>query len=569
MKNMKRIASLVLALVMVFTLAISASAALTEITDKGSITIKDNDTVLASKKTFAAYKILDLKAYTNEAGETVNYEYTVPADMADFYAEYFSLDKTSNNFNAQVLAHIASVEDLYAFAEAALNATSTDPYAGAPVADGYKFSNLPLGYYVVADTTAEGDYVKPVSALILDTATPNIEIEVKAEKPPVEKEIDDDNDLNTTDDRVDANDAAIGDTITYVITSKVPDMTGYNRYYFIAKDHMSKGLTYTNNMVVKVGDKTLSADEYTLNVTENEDGTTDLEVIFKNFVQYNTAEYIDKPVTISYTALLNEDAEVNKIPNKNDVYLVYSNDPNFDYEGDYPPPPPPEGGEEPPVGETPKDEVRTYTTTLELVKTDAIGNRLTGAEFSLTGEALRTVRVEKEHYTLDPNGNYWLLKTGAYTTTDPNGTIDGAPVDKTSYASLTDKYTKETIVEFVKKSEGTLTITATVGQDGILRFEGIPGGEFVIKETKAPEGYNILTEEIKVGIDFNTETEEFTYTGAVDNNGLARITVINQAGSELPSTGGIGTTLFYVIGGVMAVAALILLIAKKRMANAQ
>ena len=174
MKNMKRIASLVLALVMVFTLAISASAALTEITDKGSITIKDNDTVLASKKTFAAYKILDLKAYTNEAGETVNYEYTVPADMADFYAEYFSLDKTSNNFNAQVLAHIASVEDLYAFAEAALNATSTDPYAGAPVADGYKFSNLPLGYYVVADTTAEGDYVKPVSALILDTATPNI-----------------------------------------------------------------------------------------------------------------------------------------------------------------------------------------------------------------------------------------------------------------------------------------------------------------------------------------------------------------------------------------------------------
>ena len=135
--------------------------------------------------------------------------------------------------------------------------------------------------------------------------------------------------------------------------------------------------------------------------------------------------------------------------------------------------------------------------------------------------------------------------------------------------TIVSSVTGSVVDQFEALGAGTLTITATVGQDGILRFEGIPGGEFVIKETKAPEGYNILTEEIKVGIDFNTETEEFTYTGAVDNNGLARITVINQAGSELPSTGGIGTTLFYVIGGVMAVAALILLIAKKRMANAQ
>lgn len=568
MKNMKRIATIALALVMVFTMAISASAALTEITEKGSIIIKDNDSVKASEKTFEAYKILDLKAYTNDEGQVVNYEYTVPADMADFYADYFGLDKTSENFSAVVLAHIASVTDLYDFAGAALAAATSDPYEGEAVSNGYKFSDLPLGYYVIADTTAEGDYAKPVSALILDTATPDIEIEVKAERPPIEKKIDDDNDLTTTDDRVETNDAAIGDTITYVITSKVPEMTGYNEYYFIAKDHMSKGLTYTNNMVVKVGDKLLTKDtDYALTVTENEDGTTDLKIVFKDFIQYNTAEYIGKPVTITYTAVLNEDAEIYEAPNVNDVYLLYSSDPNFEYEPGDEPPVPPNDPSYPPVGETPKEEVRTYTTTLELIKTDPIGDRLSGAEFTLTGESLNTVRVETETFTLDENGTYWLLKDGSYTTTDPNGTINNAPVDKDKYASLTDKYSKQTNVEFVEKSNGTVTVTATVGQDGVLRFEGIPSGDFVIKEIKAPEGYNMLKEEIEVTVSFDAATETFSYEGAVDADGRGQITVINQAGSELPSTGGIGTTMFYVIGGVMAVAALILLVAKKRMSN--
>ena len=568
MKNAKRIASLLLAVAMVFAMAISVSA-LTEIpADTGSILIKDNDTVLASQKTFDAYKVLDLVAYVDDAtGEVVNYYYTVPASLADFYANRYNLDKTASDFDMKVRAGIDAEEDLYAFARDVVEACTAAAFTGNPVENGYKFTGLPLGYYAIVDSTAQGDYVKPVSAIILDTVTPDQEIEVKAEIPPLDKEIDEDNDVNTTDDRVDKNEAAIGDTITYVIDSQVPDMTGYTKYFFIMKDTLTKGLTYTNNMVVKVGDKTLTADEYELTVVENEDGTTDLKIVFKNFLQYNTEAFVGKKVEVSYTALLNENAEINRIPNTNKVHLEYSNDPTVEYEGENEPGD--NDGDKPPIGITPPVEVHTYTTALELVKTDAIGNRLQGAEFTLTGETMNIVRVTKYSFELDANGDYWKLKDGSFTTTDPEGTIDGAPVDKTAYASLTDKYSKISTVTIEETPAEDVNITGVVGEDGILRFEGLKSGEYTITEIKAPEGYNMLTEELKVTISWDKETTDFIYEGAVDNNGVAQITVVNQAGTELPSTGGMGTTIFYILGGVLLVAALVILVARKRMNAAQ
>ena len=82
---------------------------------------------------------------------------------------------------------------------------------------------------------------------------------------------------------------------------------------------------------------------------------------------------------------------------------------------------------------------------------------------------------------------------------------------------------------------------------------------------KAPDGYNILTDELHITVTFDEETEQFAYTGATLENGAAHITVVNHAGTELPSTGGIGTTLFYVFGGIFVLAAVILLVTKKRM----
>jgi fimbrial isopeptide formation D2 family protein/LPXTG-motif cell wall-anchored protein len=572
MKNAKRIASLLLALVMVFALAMTVSAERTEVTTLGSLLIKDNESVKASEKTFNAFKILDLKAYADgENGAIHTYEYVVPAELADFYAERYNADKNdAATFIVKVREGIEGEENLFDFAyaaAAAAEAAGIAPVSGAAVEGGYKFVDLPLGYYAVVDATTEGDYIKPVTAVVLDTLTPNREVEVKAEKPAIDKKIDKDNDL-LTNDLVEANNAAIGDVVTYVLQSKVPEMIGYDKYFFIMKDHMSKGLTFNaDSIVVTVGDKTLVADtDYTLTVTENEDGTTDLKIVFKNFIQYNDAAYLGKPVVVTYTAELNEDAVLYELANTNDVYLEYSNNPTVDYKGEDEPDYEDEEESKEPLGETPKSEVRTYTTAIELLKVDPMGNRLSGAEFTLSGTALNVVRVATTTFVLDEAGEYWKLTDGTYTTTDPEGEIDGAPVDQTKYDSLTTKYVKETIVEDIVTTEKK-EVKGTVSTDGTLRFEGLAAGNFTITEVKAPAGFNPLTEALNVVITWDPETKEFSYEGASDVNGVATVTVLNQAGTELPSTGGTGTTLFYVIGGVLVLAAVVVLVSRKRMSQ--
>lgn len=581
MKNAKRLAGILLALAMICVMVLPCFAAeLTGLT--GSITITDNDTVKASEKTFGAYKILDLKVYGDaETGKIDSYYYTVPNNekLIAFYENYFGLDRNASDFSVKVIAAINDLTDegdLYDFAKAALEACKGMPMVQSErnAANGSAdFAELELGYYVIADITDPNNVNrKPVSGLILDTATPDVVIEVKAEKPGIDKKIDNDDNLETDNDRVDANEAAIGDTITYVIDSKVPDMFGYDKYFFIMKDNLSKGLTYTeDSMVITIGDKTLVKDvDYTLTVVVNEDETTSLKIVFNNFIQYNTEEFVDAKIEVSYEAVLNQKCEVNTIPNTNTVHLEYSNDPEIDYAGENEPNE--EDKEKDPLGKTPDHTVETYTTTLEIVKTDPLGNRLQGAEFTLTGTTMNTVRIETESFELDPNGEYWKLVDGSYTTTDPETVVDGAAMNKDKYESLTDKYTKTTTTTFQTKEGEELTITGTVGEDGVLRFEGIPSGEYVIKEIKAPDGYNILKDTINVTIESEYVEEDgegkmvFTYSGeAVDYNGVARVTVINQIGSELPSTGGVGTTMFYILGGVLVLAAVILLVARKRM----
>ena len=357
------------------------------------------------------------------------------------------------------------------------------------------------------------------------------------------------------------------DPCTYVIDSKVPEMIGYDKYFFIMKDTMSKGLTYNNNLTITVGDKTLVADtDYTLTVTENEDGTTDLKIVFNNFIQYNTEEFIGDKIEVTYTAILNEDAVLYTDANTNEVYLEYSANPSVKYEGENEPDYDEDDKDKEPLGETPVVDVETYTTALELIKTDAMGKRLQGAEFTLTGETLNIVRVTTSTFEVDENGEYWKLTDGSYTTTDPNGTIDGESVDTSVYESVDVKYKKVVTVEMKETPGEAISVNSAVGEDGILRFEGLKAGTYKITELKAPDGYNILDGDVEVTINWDPTTGTFTYGNAVNSDGAARITIVNQIGTELPSTGGIGTTLFYVFGGILVLAAVILLVSKKRMA---
>lgn len=563
MKKMIKIASLLLALVMVLGMAVSTSAA----TETGSITIRNSSTVSVAGKTFNAYKILDVKSYTagtdDKEGTVV---YTVPEGMKEFFKSRYDLAGNEGDFDAKVTKKISEEPDKFAFATAVLvaakeaNITPGTAEAGEK-ATSVKIDNLPLGYYVVEDTGA----ATPVSALILDTTNPSVDIKIKADIPSIDKNIDGtkDTDDATTGD-VKYNNAAVGDHVPYKLTSKVPDMTGYKKYYFVVNDTLSKGLTFNNDVTITVGTDTKKKDtDYTVTQTKNTDGTTSVEIVFKNFIQYAANAGAD--ITITYSATVNENAVIGVEGNSNKVKLIYSNDPNTDESGN----PEDKPGDTSPTGETPEVETRTYVTDLELIKVDQDGVRLTGAEFQITGTKLNTVLVRKDVYTENENGTYWKLKDGSYTTDDP----DSEGMDESKYESTTTKYSKSVETEPIEKAEN-VNYTATVGTDGVLRFEGLSAGTYIITEIKAPAGYNLLTDPITVTIGFTAPTAPstdctWTYTGTavVNETNTNQITVVNRAGTELPSTGGIGTTIFYVIGGVLVAAAGVLLIVKKRMSK--
>lgn len=364
------------------------------------------------------------------------------------------------------------------------------------------------------------------------------------------------------------NNASVGDKIPYKVTSKVPDMTGYTKYYFVLNDTLSKGLTFNDDVAITVGDKTLVKDtDYAISTTTNADQSTSLEIVFKNFIQYKTDANKGADITVTYSATVNDSAEIGPSGNPNEVKLIYSNNPNVTDDGDSDTP-----KDDSPVGETPVSVTRTYVTELELIKVDNAGNRLTGAEFQITGTRLNTVLVSADTFTEDVNGEYWKLKDGSYTKDNPNA--EG--MDQSKYESTTTKYSKTTTTTPIVKAENVV-YKGTVDASGALRFTGLAAGRYTITELKAPAGYNLLKDPISITIGFVApdqvdETDcTWTYTGTdvVNGTNVNKITIVNQAGTELPSTGGIGTTIFYVLGSILVIGAVVLLVTKKRMDAAE
>ncbi len=562
MHKLKKAFAILLALALVFSLGITAYAA----EQKGSITIHEAGGVSVAGKTFRAYKVLDLNLVGNDG-----YVYTVPAELKSFYADYFELSEDLGDFDYQVTQKISALtgDDLFAFAADVLAAAKEANITPASVTGqegdtSVKFTDLPLGYYVVEDTAE----TTPVSALVLTSTKPNVEVNIKAELPVVDKKI------VEGQDKVETNNASVGDVVSYEITSKVPDMTGYTKYYFVLKDTMSPGLTFSQDVAITIGNQTLTKDtDFTVTAKTSGSGT-EIEIVFKDFIGYKDQK--GDAITVTYSATINENAVIGAAGNPNYVKLQYSNNPNKEVGGD------PDNPDKPaePVGETPEEEVRTYVTGLKLIKVDPEGNRLTGAEFTITGNKLNKVLVRKDVYTQDENGSYWRLTDGTYTTQDP--LTEG--VDQSKYESVTVKYAKESVTE-VKETQENVEATAVVGDDGVLRFDGLSAGDYEITEIRSPAGYNLLEKPFKITIGWTAPenaSDPCTWTvsdteagdgyasslesGAQIVDGCIQIQVENNSGTQLPETGGMGTTLFYIVGGLLMTTAVVLLITKKKLA---
>lgn len=445
-----------------------------------------------------------------------------------------------------------------------------------------KIENLPNGYYLVKDKsnslTNQHDFY---TVYVVEIVNGTLEISRKGNKPEVNKWIQ----YNGAD--VTESEASIGESIDYKLVGTVPEnIAEYDTYFYKFDDTAAESLTISQqdleNLMVTINgvDVTQYFYKNAKDVT-GEDGTTkvatNLVVSCPDILALqNICDDItkDTKVIVTYTATLNDKALVGaQKGNKNDVKLIYSNDPNVKREGTTNPPTYLPEANEPttnaPVGETPKSTVITYTTEIEIVKVDQTGAPLTGAEFTLSvADGADTTVMETIvviYFEKSDTGTYYKLKTGEFTET--------APTDDTTecYEDTNQKYIKKFDTKIVSQS-GTTEITSSVGVDGKLIFRGLGAGKYTITESKTPEGYNgIQPFDIEITWDKDTDAEGCVWSYSWPNNTATNsctITVQNQKGATLPTTGGIGTTLFYGFGFVMVAAAIVLLVTKKRMHNA-
>ena len=411
----------------------------------------------------------------------------------------------------------------------------------------------------------------------LNSTTPDAEVQLKATYPTIDKKI-----VEGSDEKSETT-AAIGQVLQFKVTSKVPDMTGYEKYYFMVTDTMSAGLTYvedaTHNISVKVDGSELEkvdandtlADEdvgYSAVATVNDDGTTTLEIVFKNAIALK--EQAGKNIEITYYARINENAVVGKDPNTNSVILSYPTTPGFDWNGKPENPDVPD--EKDPEGVTPESETKTYVTEINLLKVDAKDGTkpLEGATFKITGDSNTTITVWKEVFTEAADGTYYKLTDGSYTEDAPTADNSDLYVDTDVKYKKTESIEEETVNQFIDRE-------LTTGKDGKIDFTGLGAGVYTITEIKAPNGYNLLDKPITVTITFAggnwsvvssaKDTVANKDIVSVEADGKISMTVENSTGGLLPSTGGIGTTIFYVVGGILVVGAVILLVTRKRVSD--
>lgn len=586
MKKMKKLISFMLATIMVLAMSIPVLA--NEVTVK--VTLPED--ALLDGHQFTAYQIFTgTQTATDGDNKLAGVEWASEIDSEAFLNGLKALTDGENN---SPFASCNSARDVAEALEKLANDAATlekvaqlayDNRAGAGRVLTEEVNELPAGYYVIIDTTENigEDGVRNAALL---AATKDVTVQVKTDKPELDKSI-------TVDDSdVKYSNGAIGDVVNFKLTSKVPDMTHYVDYKFVVDDVMSKGLTF-NKDSVKV---TIGSTDVTKNVvvtypnldaefdeTEYAGGTA-IHMVFTDFFEnYNNDTYRGKDIVITYTGTINKDAAIGAVGNPNEARLQYSNNPNEVGEGDD------FDGTEP-SGKTPWSETRTYVTAVELLKTDENGNALAGAQFKITGTKLNTTLVTGIEYVESETGTYWQLRDSegniSYTDVDPD-TQGLSQAAKDKYVNTSVKYEKNPISR--KETTGeAVNATAEVGADGILRIEGLAAGEYEITEIQAPNGYNLLSNPIKVTINWTAPSDtatdgQCTWAGTFDlqdGNGKQNLTfkneigalsfsVKNMQGSLLPSTGGIGTTIFYVLGGILVLGAGVLLIVKKRMSKLQ
>lgn len=525
-KAMKKLMAALLAVAMVCAMAIPAFAAGT-----GSNTLTINGTT--EGHTYEAYQVFtgDLKGKVlsnivwgnGVNGDDIRNDPDLPSSLSGL--------SSAAALAAELAKLSPSSDEVNAFAEVVSKHLSTNKYTSTESGTTYTIDNLPDGYYFIKDATVSMPVGATYSRYMLNIVN-SVTIKAKDTSVTLDKQIK----HNETGEWGVVGDNQIGDTVEFRTITTVPDTTGYKSYTYAIHDTMSPELTSNvktdSDITIKVNDSTvLDSTYYDVTVDPTNSNTFTVSVMIIDAVKAGVLHANDKLYTY-YTGVLNESAKIyDKGCQDNEAYLEYSNNPTS-------------GG----TGETPKKKVYDWTFKVDATKVDGANpdTKLEGAVFVLS---------KVSGLDLEPNKNG-----------NPTKNLDK-------------------LIELVDNNNGTYTVatttttttyTMTTPTGGKISIKGLDDEtKYYLYETKAPDGYNALTAPVEIKITDNTYdiignqivtqpnvvVNEYNATSGVGFN------VENNAGTTLPGTGGIGTTIFYVIGGGLMVAAAILLITKKRMEN--
>ncbi len=563
---MKKLVSRFMAVLMAMTMILSMSmTAFAAEASKGTLTV--NNTV--EGKTLDLYQIFT--ATKNEAG---NVAYTLNSAYEGFFQSKISgastltgealSEKAYNYVKDQVGTDgsngAAFAKDILDWILKNATTVATTHTTANTTADTTVINNLDYGYYVVyplgaTDTsTAPGnEKVKSVASLVSVTGI-DATVNMKSNYPTVDKkiipaqsgsgitigaivngnwegnhqmELDDENESEDTiaphgaTDEKKVGDFGIGDTVTYQLTSKVPDMTGYNSYTFKFSDTLSKGLDLKEVLSVKVGNTTLTAkstgaNTYALAYDKSNRTLTVTLNDFYNSYKNRTGDTI----TVVYTATLNKDAVIGMNPNTNKAVVEYSNDPKSDGTGK----------SEPSIVD-----VHTFDFTIfKYYLKDAAQTGLANAEFEL-------YKANEAGDAADENAKINIVDEG-------NGVYRQATADEA-------------------KVTGFTSAKIVSDDDGKVLVKGLDAGSYYLRETKAPEGYNKLLSDIKIeikpvydettgkltsySVDYTYNGTKTTGTAITSKDNSPEVAVENKTGAQLPSTGSKGALMVTLAGIVL------------------
>lgn len=366
------------------------------------------------------------------------------------------------------------------------------------------------GYYLIKDKdgSVSGN---DASTLYITKVVGDVIISPKSDVPSFEKKVQDTNDTTgATSDWQDSADYDVNDKVPFQLKATLPkNYTDYKTYYLAFHDVEEKGLSFnTDSVKVAVDGKAIDAANYTVKATGLTDGCT-FEVVFTDLKTAVAAAKNGSVITVDYTSTLTEQAVLGKQGNVNKAKLQFSNNPNSE-----------QGGESTPTGETPWDNVIVFTYKVVVNKVNENEEALKGAAFKL----------EKK----------------------------------------------------IKDADNQLVKEFTAGEDTSFTFSGLDDGDYILTETATPAGYNTIKPitftvtakhnikwtgertDVLTELNGNAASGEITFT-ADKTAGSLTTNVVNVKGSNLPSTGGMGTVLLYVAGiAVFVLAGATLVMALRR-----